>query len=291
MSDLPAIDVPQRVARRFGHASAQFLADQAAVRVLHLKGPAVDPGLRPDRISTDVDVLVDPAGLSAYLAALQAAGWHRETSFATGSPFGHAATYRHPVWGYLDVHRFWPGIELDPADAFEVLWADRQSRNFAALTGQVPSRLDQRVVLCLNLARSWAGGVAPDDLRLLWSELPPDTRRRVRQRVAQLHAEVGFSVLLGELEAHRGERTYRLWRAVAYPSGRIDEWQARWYAARGPVAKATILARALVVNRQHLAAVTGHHVGLQELTAAQWRRITAAAAEMRSRARRRGGRS
>ncbi len=41
-------------------------------------------------------------------------GWRLYSTFATGSPFGHAQTYTHEAWGYFDIHRFFPGIRLAP---------------------------------------------------------------------------------------------------------------------------------------------------------------------------------
>ena len=56
------VSVPLPVRLRFGHAALQHVADDIAVDVLHIKGAAVDPTLRPpDLYGTDVDVIVRPA--------------------------------------------------------------------------------------------------------------------------------------------------------------------------------------------------------------------------------------
>ena len=40
------VDVPLPVRVELAHAAVQVLADRAGVDVLHIKGPAVHPGLR-----------------------------------------------------------------------------------------------------------------------------------------------------------------------------------------------------------------------------------------------------
>ena len=81
--------------------------------VLHIKGDAVDPSLRPLQTGTDVDILVRPLMSSRLdrairrdgLAALQHV---RRTDRRSGT--------RRPTctmtWGYLDLHRAFPGIRL-----------------------------------------------------------------------------------------------------------------------------------------------------------------------------------
>ena len=104
------VDVPLSVRLRFGHAAVQHLADSLGVDLLHIKGAAVDPSLRPNGYAgTDVDVMVRPDQFSELDPALRAHGWRLYTTFTSGSPFGHAQTYTHDAWGYIDVHRFFPG--------------------------------------------------------------------------------------------------------------------------------------------------------------------------------------
>ncbi len=94
----------------------QFVADELDIDLLHIKGAAADPTLRPSRYAgTDVDVLVRPSQFAPLDAALRHHGWRLYSTFAYGSPFGHAQTYTHDAWGYVDVHRFFPGIRLAPS--------------------------------------------------------------------------------------------------------------------------------------------------------------------------------
>lgn len=98
------VRVPDRTRLRLAHGCLDHLARAAGVRVLHLKGEALDPALSEGRAaSTDCDVLVDPARVSACTSALAADGWEQVTTFEHGSVFGHAATFHHRVWGTVDV--------------------------------------------------------------------------------------------------------------------------------------------------------------------------------------------
>lgn len=280
-----SVVVPDDVAREFAHAAAEHLATAAEVRTLHIKGLALDPSLRRDPISNDVDILVDPAGTSALCDRLAEAGWVIETDFVSGSPFEHAATWHHPVWGYLDVHRWWPGIEIDPAQAFDLMWAARRPRQFAGAAAAVPALIDQRVILLLNAAR--AGSHArPQDLDSSWRELTHTQQQQIRARIGQFRAEPAFAVTQGTLEQFRARRSYRLWRAVSQPTSRTAEWYARMYAADGLAGRLRLIGRAVVVNRQHLEVLAGRPLRRRELLAAQWRRVRETGRELSKAARR-----
>ena len=273
------LPVPDDVAREFTHAAAEQLAARASARVLHLKGMALDPPLRRDTVSNDVDVLVEPARTAAISSQLARCGWVLETDFAAGSPFEHAATWRHPVWGYLDVHRWWPGIEIDAARAFDLLWAARHDRQFAGVGCAVPAVVDQRIILLLNAARAGAHA-RPQDLERSWRGLTRTEQQEVRARIGQFRAEPAFAVIQGGLERYRRRRSYRLWRAVGEPTSRTAEWYARVYAADGLTARARLIARAVLVNRQHLEVLAGRPLNRRELATAQWRRMLAGGREI-----------
>ena len=118
------IDLQARV--QLAHAAVQALAEEHGVDLLHVKGPALHASLsRPDRVSSDADVLVRPTQVTAFTDHLRAHGWRLVTDFANGSAFEHAANYHHGHWGYVDVHRVFPGITVEPDAAFELLWSER----------------------------------------------------------------------------------------------------------------------------------------------------------------------
>jgi len=84
VTDLPPIPLLQRT--RLAHATLQAIADECGANILHIKGPAVDVALLPPkddapanataeeraipRLSQDADVLVRPAHIKRFLAAL-----------------------------------------------------------------------------------------------------------------------------------------------------------------------------------------------------------------------------
>ena len=126
------VTVPLAVRLLLGRAAVQVIAGDVAADVLHIKGNAVDASLRPrEAPGSDIDVMVRPEHVPRLHDALLQHGWVVYSSFVYGSPFGHAQTYRHPDWGYLDLHRMFPGIRLEPERAFDVLWQDRAERDFA----------------------------------------------------------------------------------------------------------------------------------------------------------------
>jgi hypothetical protein len=105
----------------------------------------MDPSVAPSgRSSSDVDVLVSPKELAAWLATLGEHGWRPMDHFETGSSFEHSQTFHHDVWGHLDVHRVVPGIALDPAQAFEQLWESRVHAPLAGSAIPVPTPAAKR---------------------------------------------------------------------------------------------------------------------------------------------------
>ncbi|WP_308467506.1 nucleotidyltransferase family protein [Rathayibacter soli] len=250
----PTVEIPLAVRLRLGRAAAQSVADRVGADILHIKGDAVDTALRPVvRSGTDVDILVRPAHVARFDAALRLNGWSVYSTFTYGSPFGHAQTYLHEFWGYLDLHRLFPGIEEDPSAAFDLLWAGRSTTDIAGVDGAVPAVTAQAMILLLNAARTTPpGAVAP-----LWADADEQLRTDVRQLVAQLHADVAFAAATGDLEHWRSARTYPLWKVITSGGSRAAEWRARVRAAPNFFEAARIVARAPAVNVEHLTHVLG----------------------------------
>ncbi|WP_344292820.1 nucleotidyltransferase family protein [Agromyces neolithicus] len=246
------VSVPLSVRLRFGHAAVQHLADEIGVDLLHIKGVAVDPELRSGRDSgSDVDVLVRPGHVDRLDRAMRRHGWRLYSTFEWGSPFGHAQTYLHDAWGYVDIHRFFPGIRLEPGRAFEQFWRDRNEVQIARIGCHVPSVTAQGVLLVLNAARSTNGRSV--DVRMAWVDASTERRAEMTALVADLDASVAFAAATGELERYRGERDYRLWKIVSEGGSRSAEWWARIRAAPNLGAALRVAARAPRVNVDHLA--------------------------------------
>lgn len=260
------VSVPLSVRLRFGHAAIQYLADSIGVDLLHIKGAAVDSSLRPPEMhGTDVDVLVRPKHFTRLDRAMREQGWRLYTTFLTGSPFGHAQTYLHEAWGYIDIHRFFPGIRLAPDPAFERLWLDRHTVEIAGVECAVPSVPAQSLLLILNVAR--AGGANHRDLVVAWQEAPDHSRTAIRELVDVLDAHVGFAAAIGKLDAHWGEPDYRLWKVVTQGGSRSEEWWGRVRAAPTFAQAVHVIARAPLVNVDHLAHRLGRRPARFEIVA------------------------
>jgi len=252
------VSVPLSVRLRFGHAAVQHLADEMGVDLLHIKGMAVDPSLRPGgQRGSDVDVLVRPEHVTRLDRTLREHGWRLYSTFEFGSPFGHAQTYTHDAWGYLDIHRFFPGIRIPPARAFERFWADRATTSIAGVACSVPSVPAQALLLVLNAARS--RGTERQDVVIAWRDASDERRAQIEALVADFDAAVAFAAAAGGLERYRGERDYRLWKVVSQGGSRSAEWWARVRAAPTFAEAVRIGARAPLVNVDHLA----HRLGRQ----------------------------
>ena len=250
VSDLETA-IPLGVRLRLGRAAIQTIAERADVDILHIKGDAVDPLLRPELgAGSDIDILVRPSQLVVLDRALRGYGWVVYSTFANGSPFGHAQTYAHPLWGFVDVHRLFPGIRLEPGAAFERLWRNRLSMDFAGTPCAVPGRTEQATVLALNAARGRSDALL--DLRRVWFDASPDERAGIESVVAELDARTAFDAAIGQLERHRGERDYRLWKAVSENGTRLEEWRGRLSAAPTFARRVLIVLKAPMVNVEHL---------------------------------------
>jgi Uncharacterised nucleotidyltransferase len=126
------------------------------VRVLFIKGPtAVAQELRSDRISLDVDALVDPARRSVLAEALADLGWVDENPYTSPTVLPmHSLTFRHPKWPCeLDLHDRFPGFFAEPQVVFDRLWARRGSVEVAARQIPCPDRTAQALVLALHALR------------------------------------------------------------------------------------------------------------------------------------------
>ena len=160
----------------------------------------------------------------------------------------------HEAWGYLDLHRFFPGIRLAPDAAFERLWA-RSPRGARSPASDAPCRASpaQALLLILNVAR--AGGANAHDLeRRRGRTRPTSVGARSRRSSVDLDAPVAFAAATGGLERYRGERDYRLWKVDhrgRHAVGRVVGARAR--RRRRSATRPRIVARAPLVNVEHLA--------------------------------------
>lgn len=283
--------IPVRMRVHLAHAVVQSLADTCGADILHIKGPAVDPSLLPrrsvvddagqpteaplPRASTDADVLVRPAHVKSLFAACESHGWRVVTRFTTGSAFEHASTLWHEQLGYLDLHRHFPGVRLEAAEAFDVLWADRTVTLIAHRRCHVPSVEAQRLLLVLHGARS--GAEHNPDLMRIWGEADPAAQAQLRAQASRLQAEVAFAAATGDLDAFADDPTYALWKHFSHwgNADRLAEWKARIQAQPTLRGRARVLAQLFVVNTDHLAMGLGRPPTRRELAQEYARRAWA----------------
>lgn len=282
--------MPLGVRVQLGHAAVQSVVDAAGARALHVKGYALHESLRWEgRVGSDVDLLVAPADVAAVLSGLQRAGWRQQTDFETGSAFEHAATWVHDDFGYVDLHRFYPGLGDDHARAFEMVWAERGETQLGGVACPVPSVDAQALMMLLHAGRSRPTFRTRRDIAHVWESADAAQREAVRRLVGRLGADVGFAAAVGDLDAFRGRPDYELWRVSARGGTRIEEWLARVRAATSLRARLRLLLRAPLVNTEHLAAVLNRPPTRAEVVREFFDRARRVLAEERA-ARRRGAR-
>ena len=198
MADAQSVPVAARV--HLAHAVLQAVADASGAEILHIKGPAIEPGLAGDRrTSVDADALIRPSHLSRFLGGLRVNGWSQVTPFLDRGLVQHSTVWFHPQLGQADLHYRYPGIGLAQEPAFDRLWQDHATTEIAHQPCTVPSLPAQRLILLLHAARDphfHVGYGEPDhrDSRIVW----PRERRNGRW--------------LGKQVAVLGRRDYRGWR-------------------------------------------------------------------------------
>ncbi|MDO5750284.1 MAG: nucleotidyltransferase family protein [Rothia sp. (in: high G+C Gram-positive bacteria)] len=259
---------PLKARIMLAHAYFQRMADRHNVDILHVKGYAFDREVyRPNRYSTDADILVRPSHVQRFVDLLLEDGWKIQAHFETGSVFEHAMTLYHPVWGLTDIHRFFPGLGRRGgySRVFEQLWTARRPVMIAHKPCWVPSVLDARVIVVLHRAR--AAAKYSSDIEYLRSILSLGDWARMRQRAAELDSSLAYAAATGMLENYRHDRDYLLWKSASQPIPAYQQWLGRIYSAPTLGDKLRTLKAIFVVNRDHLAMQLGHEPTKAEVRA------------------------
>lgn len=258
------------------HALVARLAEQAGARVLFIKGPtAVALGVRPDRPSTDVDVLVDPADFRTLCAAFDGAGWQVRTPAgrprrAADLAFDHSTHYVHRDWpSDVDLHYNFPGFLAPPEQVFEGLWARRTTVTVAGRQVPTPDALGQALVVGLHALRDPKRPRSIADLDHVARSVTDPADGQLERRIAELaglaHAtgaeqtaepllhRLGVRVVADEPQAQLlawrqrqefGEAAGSLWL--------VEFSQAPWYRRPGVLARAALPPREVLMS-SHLA--------------------------------------
>lgn len=149
---LPLVDaVP------LGYALVGELARDAGIRALAIKGPVpAHHGLREDRQSVDVDVLVEPLEFRPLLEAIEALGWEQKTYGGAPPLFEpHSVTLVHPQWpSEIDLHNRFPGFLAPATDVFEALWRERTTITLAGRELAATGLLGSVLILGLHSLRA-----------------------------------------------------------------------------------------------------------------------------------------
>lgn len=243
--------LPQDMRIRLGHALMEYTARKHKIRLLHIKGYAVDPGLYPaGRRSSDIDVLVHPAEVETLINLLKAGGWKHATGFKSGSLFQHAATLWHDSWGYIDVHRAFPGIGAPSAVFFDELWKCRKSRGIADVSCTVPAAEHQALLIVLHAGRDPVRGAS--DVGHLQGTLSVEVWQSVQIEASRFGAGLALAAATGRLREHRGHPEHDVWAAVSAGSSRIELLRARARAANSFPRRLGVVMSGLLPNRDHL---------------------------------------
>lgn len=212
-------------------------ARSQSIRSLVLKGPTLqEQGLRGHHVSSDVDLLVEPARFDEFVEILTTTGWTEFTeTFASEQFVTHSRTFRRAGWpNSLDVHSSWPGFLASDEDVFEVLWERRAAVELAHTSCEVPDRNANLLLLALHSLRGTTS--QPRHEREL------DGLRRIRisdedrQDLATLARVTGSAAPLQDFLTDLGVRVdvdpserqtpiYKEWqRKVAHAQGRTASW-------------------------------------------------------------------
>jgi len=274
---------------RLAHATLQAIADDCGADILHIKGAAVDASLLPiredapadataeeravPRLSQDTDVLVRPAHLKRFLAALKRYGWIRKSRLYSGGAVEHSVDWWHPELGGADIHVRFPGIQLAPHLAFAELWRDRTDTHIAHRACPVPSLDAQRLVLLLHAARN--GGRESADVGPAWTTATALEQDRVRRLADTLRAEVALAGATGNLDEYAAHPEFDLWRLLGQPNADVFQlWLAFVKAAPTPLDRVRAILYAVRIKAERVDQGLQRRATLFEVLRVQGSRFT-----------------
>lgn len=201
-------------------ALVQYRSETLGIRALVIKGaPLAIQGLRPFRVSSDVDVLVEPGRSDELLRALEQVGWLDRAMNADELTFPrHSHSLINTSWPCdIDLHFRYPGMES--GDAFEALWERRQKFRVAGVDVWTPDRIGNALVMALHGLRApWIERHSAE-LALLAERLTDEDFTEILKLAARTHSQRALLPLLQSAE--QSFRVLPTWPPMS------DEWVIR----------------------------------------------------------------
>ena len=154
-----AIRLDAADAASVGYALVTTAAAVTGARALVIKGSSASfHRLRAERVSADIDVLVEPACVELMTQYLEGAGWKaRPTSQLAETLVDHSVSFLHPDWPIdIDVHHRYPGLLVEATTAFEALWSRRTTMHVAGYEVPIPDRAGAILIGVLHNLRTTA---------------------------------------------------------------------------------------------------------------------------------------
>lgn len=240
---------------------------EAGVQPVLLKGPSVERWLyRPEemRISSDVDLLVDPRQLASAERRLKREGLvNRYDGISPAEAPEHADTWSGPGMAVpVDLHRRLWGFESSAEQVWDRLWASRGSMTVAGEECAVLGEPARALAVALHAAHHGDLARPIGDLARALQTLDEAVWTHAAELAVELGATTGLRAGLG-LAAEGDPLLARLgWESadpaeVAFSSPewntpRTTEGLLRLSRAPGAGAKASLIARELFPSRQFM---------------------------------------
>lgn len=243
-SEGPTVTQADRLA--IGHAMAQWAAERAGIRVLHIKGLAAQAVLPLERTSGgDVDILVDPPGFKPLLDILSAVESCQLRDDGSRSSTAHAVEVANfGLSVSLDVHRHFPGFVIDHAAAFEVLWQRSVELEMAGWSIRALDRPAAVVLALAHGARNAESSGVQQKAMARWEQLTEAEKVEVEVLAQELHAQAALQVATGLFpNANRWE--VALFVAHQEKASPATLWVLSVIATRGLAGRLAVVRRAL----------------------------------------------
>jgi hypothetical protein len=273
------------------YALVQHVARTAGVRVLFVKGLTVEAqGLRAPRVSSDVDVLVDPGQVDQIIELLGGYGWIARPDSSAPRFFSlHSRSLHHTDWPCdIDVHGSYPGFFADAENVFDILWQGRRPMLVAGHDIDVPAPAASACILAAHAIRNAMDPRSEEELGYLTRAVLSGPSRLALLDIAELAgrlragetlrpwlADLGVDAGIDDLTP--AER--RAWNLRLASGGTTSyHWWVRWHTARWRERPAVAVRIALVGSR----AVLRRRLSLSEIVTVKVREFQEARTALRA---------